>query len=253
MPPFAHSEQHPRPPQRPRRHRRIGIDQLVDAYLTAHDAVVAAGFAAEIDWQDRQCIDGVDESEFLREAAWVILSAGMRENVVRDRFGEITTAFLEWESAEAIARTRRRCVRRALPAFRHPGKIGAIGDVAAFVADVGFEVFRSRLRSDGLNELQQLPFIGPVTRFHLAKNLGLDVVKPDRHLVRMARAAGLTGPEAMCRLVAEVTGDRLATVDVVLWRFATLEPGYVKWFQAGSSHRRTSARAATVEDACVAV
>lgn len=212
----------------------------MEVYLTAHEVVVASGFAWEIDWQDRQCLDDVEESEFLREAAWVILSAGMRETVVRDRFGKITRAFLQWESAEAIARCRHQCVRRALPAFRHPGKLGAIGEVAAVVAEVGFEVFRDRLRSDGLNELARLPFIGPITRFHLAKNLGLDVVKPDRHLVRMARAAGYTDPEALCQVVAEVTGDRLATIDVILWRFATLEPKYLDWFYPGAGIRRST-------------
>jgi len=204
----------------------------VEAFLTAHEMVVAAGFAAEIDWQEGQCLDVVSESEFLREAAWVILSAGMRETVVRNRFGKVTAAFLKWESAEAIVRRRDQCIRRALAAFGHPGKISAIGEVAVFVAEQGFDIWRDRLRFDGLNELQQLPFIGPITRYHLAKNLGLDVVKPDRHLVRMARAAGFDEPEAMCRVIAEVTGDRLGTVDVVLWRFATLERGYLKWFRA---------------------
>lgn len=208
----------------------------MEAYLTAREAVVAAGFAAEIDWQDDQRIDAVSESVFLREAAWVILSAGMRESVVRDRFGQVTTAFLKWESAEVIARRRRQCIRRALAVFNHPGKIGAISEVAVLLAEVGFDAFRDRLRSDGLRELQQLPFIGPITRYHLAKNLGLDVVKPDRHLVRMAQAAGFTDPEAMCRVIAEVTGDRLATVDVVLWRFATLDPKYRNWFLPEAIH-----------------
>lgn len=216
----------------PRRDRQIGTSQLLEAYLTAHELVVASGFAAEIDWQDGQCLDAVSESDFLREAAWVILSAGMRETVVRGRFGRVTTAFYDWQSADVIARRRDQCIRRASVAFNHVGKLSAIGDVAIRLAEVGFEVFRDRLRSDGLNELQRLPFIGPVTRYHLAKNLGLDVVKPDRHLVRMAHAAGFDEPEAMCRIVAEVTGDRLATIDIVLWRFATLERGYLKWFRA---------------------
>jgi len=203
----------------------------MEAYLTARERVVADGFAAEIDWQDGQCLERVSESEFLREAAWVILSAGMRETVVRGRFGAISKAFLDWRSAVAIAECRPQCVQRALDAFRHPGKIEAIGSMATLVAEVGFDAYRDRLRVDGLNELQRLPFIGPVTRFHLAKNLGLDVVKPDRHLVRMASAAGFAGADNMCRVVAEVTGDRLATIDIVLWRFATLERDYLKWFQ----------------------
>ena len=41
------------------------------------------------------------------------------------------------------------------------------------------------MRTEGVNYLTTFDQIGPVTAFHLAKNLGLDVVKPDRPLVRM--------------------------------------------------------------------
>lgn len=203
------------------------MPRLIEAYLTARERVVAAGYAEEIDWQDRQCLDDVSESAFLREAAWVILSAGMRESVVRRCFEPISSAFLSWRSAVDIVRRRQSCVRRALCVFRHPAKIEAIGEIAAVVALDGFSELRDRVRRQGVGELQRLPFIGPVTQFHLAKNLGLDVVKPDRHLVRMAHAAGFAEPEGMCRLVADITGDRLATIDVVLWRFATLQPDYL--------------------------
>jgi len=236
VPLSAHSEQaHMSPTGGPRR-QQIGMDQLLEAYLTAHETVIAAGFASEIDWQDGLSLEAISESEFMREAAWVILSAGMREAVVRDRFDRVASAFLQWESARAIVQFRRRCIRRALVAFRHPGKINAIGEVAHLVVELGFESMRERLRPDALNELQQLPFIGPVTCYHLAKNLGIDVVKPDRHLVRMARAAGFVDPESMCRLVAEATGDRLSKVDLVFWRFATIRSGYLDWFQPTGPH-----------------
>lgn len=216
-----------------RRRRRIETDRLVEAYLTAYEHVVEAGFGAEIDWQEQQCIDAVTETDFLRETAWVILSAGMRESVIRDRFACVSDAFLEWTSARAIVRSKERCIQRGLYAFNHQGKIRAIGDVAAFVETTGFYTFVESLRVDGLSELQRLPFIGPVTRYHLAKNLGLDVVKPDRHLVRIAEAAGFIDPDTMCRQIAAVTGDRLATIDVVLWRYATIRPAYRNLFDFG--------------------
>ena len=204
----------------------------MDAYLTARERVVAAGYAEEIDWQDQLSLDKVTESDFLREAAWVILSSGMRESVIRRCFASISRAFLSWYSAEEIVRRRSACVRSALQVFRHTAKIEAIGDVAAAVARDGFPALRERMRLKGVEELQLLPFIGPVTQFHLAKNIGLDVVKPDRHLVRIAHAAGFAEPASMCRLVADATGDRIATVDIVFWRFATLQPDYVKVFTA---------------------
>src|SRR5204862_28581 len=50
------------------------------------------------------------------------------------------------------------------------------------------------LRAHGPTWLTRCPYIGPVTCWHLAKNVGMDVVKPDRHLVRMAQASGARDP-----------------------------------------------------------
>ena len=56
---------------------------LLDVYLDAKEAVVAQGFAWEIDWQAERRLDRIGESEFLRESAWTVLSAGFREVIVR--------------------------------------------------------------------------------------------------------------------------------------------------------------------------
>ena len=55
----------------------------------------------------------------------------------------------------------------------------------------------------------------------LAKNLGVDCVKPDRHLVRIAKMYN-TNPFDMCQKLSDLTGDSLNTVDTVIWRAANL-------------------------------
>ena len=77
-----------------------------------------------------------------------------------------------------------------------------------------------------LNTFKELPYIGPVTSYHLAKNLGLHVVKPDRHLMRIAHITGHTSPFEMCSKVANTVGDSLAVIDLVFWRYATLNKDY---------------------------
>ena len=57
-------------------------------------------------------------------------------------------------------------------------------------------------------------------------------VKPDRHLCRVAQAAGYSSPAAMCETIALDTGDRLAIVDLVIWRYATLTKSYCENFAA---------------------
>jgi endonuclease III len=201
-------------------------------YLTAKEAVVARGFAWEIDWQAERRLDRIDESEFLRQSAWTVLSAGFRESVVRKLFGPICHAFLGLESAALIQANRLRCRRAALKVFNHERKVDAILDIACVVAESGFAAIRQRIQQEDVRFLQTLPYIGSITAFHLAKNLGLPVVKPDRHLERITKAAGYSSPREMCELISHCLGDPVQVVDVVLWRYATLFRNYVSLFAA---------------------
>ena len=199
---------------------------LATFYLDIKAQLIGAGYAAEIDWQSDLEFERVTESDFLRETAWVILSSGFREAVVRQCFDEISHAFLGWCNAEQIYEKRDVCKKQAIEIFHNQRKINAIGEVVGKVATDGITRVKEEIRLRGVEYLQELSYIGPVTAFHLAKNLGLNVVKPDRHLVRMARCTGYDSPVDMCEAVAECVGDPLGVVDVVLWRYATLNDGY---------------------------
>jgi hypothetical protein len=63
-----------------------------------------------------------------------------------------------------------------------------------------------------------------VTTYHLAKNLGVDVVKCDRHLMRLAPILGFHSPEEMCAAIGHQVGEPVSVVDIVLWRYCTLHP-----------------------------
>jgi hypothetical protein len=217
----------------------LPVNGLVDAYLTALEAVVNAGYGPEIDEQEQRRLDRVTESDFLRETAWVILNAGMRERVVRNLFPSLSDAFLDWRSADAILAHRSHCSRRALGLFAHRPKIEAILQVVERVHILSFERVLSSIETSGVSALEIFAYIGPVTKFHLAKNLGLDVAKPDRHLLRLSHAAGFVDPGRLCSIVADVTGDRVGTVDLVLWRYATMNPNYELLFRPAKERRRS--------------
>lgn len=206
---------------------------LLDAYGWAKCYVVQAGFQSEIAWQNERRLASLTEDQFVRQAAWVILSGGMAERVIRGLFPAIERSFVGFTSASQIVRNRARCRRDALRAFNHAGKIDAIVEVATHVDDHGFDHVVSRLVNEGVDFLRSFSFLGPATAFHLAKNLGLDVAKPDRHLVRIAAAAGYADAHSMCRDLASHVGDSVAVVDLVLWRFATLHSGYEGLFTYG--------------------
>lgn len=199
--------------------------QLALLYLTAKERVIDAGFADEIDWQEEVSLDDLDEPTFLRESAWVILSAGFREAVLRRRFGEISRAFLHWGSANLIIAQREICRTNALAAFGNQRKIDAVLAIVERVAGTGIDAIRRQIVSRSTEFLEELPFIGPVTACHLAKNLGMPMVKSDRHLSRLATKTGYESAGRMCRAISELVGDSLSVIDIVLWRSATIRDG----------------------------
>lgn len=184
--------------------------------------VLEAGFGSELLWQRDRPLETLTESGFLQETAWVVLSAGMREAIVRRKFPEIARCFLDWRSATEIVRRADDCVSRAICVFGHQPKVQAIAQAATILAAKGFESLLDDMTLDPVATLRQFPYIGPITVFHLAKNLGIPVAKPDRHLCRMAHALGFRSPHALCAEIAAFVGDPVGVVDIVLWRYATL-------------------------------
>ena len=76
--------------------------------------------------------------------------------------------------------------------------------------------------------LKTFDFIGDTTCYHLAKNIGLNFAKPDRHLLRISKIIGFDSPHALCKLISDYVADKIQVVDLVLWRYATLDSNYEK-------------------------
>ncbi len=206
------------------------IDDHRHLYLLAKCRVTAAGFGHEITWQKDRSAHELSERDVLAEAAWVILSGGMRERVIRGLFPRVSEAFYDWSSAKLIWSRRRRCVTQALRTFNHRGKLNAIVTFARVVAQQGHNTVLWNMHNQGPEYLRRFPYLGPATARHLAKNLGCDVAKPDRHLLRIAAVLHYNSPSVLCSALASAAGDSVAVVNLVLWRFATIEPDYLRFF-----------------------
>ena len=70
-----------------------------------------------------------------------------------------------------------------------------------------------------------LPYMGPRTTFHLARNIGFDCAKPDVHVQSLARRFGYYDVQTFCGKIAHKVNERIGVVDVVLWRYCQLHPG----------------------------
>jgi hypothetical protein len=176
-----------------------------ESYLDLKARLIAAGYAGEIDWSENIKAPE-DAGVIFNEYAWVVINSGMKEQVARKI----------WEKVQAA-------LRAGLPvssAFRHPGKAAAIQQFFDN-RELRFAEYKAIPKDGLLSWIHSLPWIGGITQHHLAKNLGVDCAKPDRHLERIAQGFGLT-VDALCCALARATGDRIATVDLVIWRAANL-------------------------------
>lgn len=208
------------------------MNNLNSLYSSAKELVISAGFSWEIDWQDKLSFSGFNESDFLREYAWVVLCGGFKESIIRKHFNYISMCFCDWESAHAISTSRDYCVECALLSFNNPRKINAISDTANLVDSVGFDTIKKSIHESPIKTLNTLPQIGKITATHLAKNLGYPTAKADRHLIRLASHYNSTSVEYFCNKISELSGDPIQVVDIVLWRYMVL---------LNSSHKLTFA------------
>ncbi|MBT3236875.1 MAG: hypothetical protein HN353_13050 [Bdellovibrionales bacterium] len=212
-------------------HRKLSCFSL-EIYSEIKAIVISHGFEDEIKWQDSLSVDDISESQFLKEAAWVVLSSGFRESVVRKKFKYISLCFCNWESAKEITENCEQCFDCAMESFSNKRKMNAIVKIAKDIHFSGFEYFWSKVLLDPIAELKKLPYVGDITSFHLAKNLGFNVAKADRHLARIADSFGFENDaNSFCLEVSKVSNDKVNVIDLVLWRFATIESSYLDFLQ----------------------
>jgi hypothetical protein len=154
---------------------------------------------ADIEWAENIEPPATAE-EFAREVIFVIANSGMKNTVAREIYERCIQALDAGQPVFSV--------------FKHKGKAAAIEDVwarRAFWFDFG------QANSFKPDAMEMLPWIGGITKFHVAKNFGAQVAKPDVHLQRLAEREGTTA-QALCERLADETGYRVATVDTVLWR-----------------------------------
>lgn len=153
----------------------------------------------DIEWSEN-LKPPVDADDFASEAIFVICNSGMKNTIAVKIFAKVMAAV--------------QCGISAFAVFGHPGKAKAID---AIWRDREALLASYLTAPDKIEFCASLPWIGGITKYHLAKNFGADVAKPDVHLQRLADREGVTA-QALCERLAASTGYRTATVDVLLWR-----------------------------------
>lgn len=196
---------------------------ILEFYNNAKSSVDAAGYSWESNWQSNLSFNDFSETDLLRELAWVVLCSGFKEAIVRKIFSYVSLCFCDWESAGAIVENSDICRATSLSVFKNEKKIDAILYAAHRINDLGYAALKKSILENPIAELQEFSYIGHITSWHLAKNLGLDVAKPDRHLIRISNQFGFNNAHTLCSYIAEKIGEQSKVIDIVLWRYAAIQ------------------------------
>ena len=152
---------------------------------------------------------------FLGEYCWVVYASGFRVSTIEAVFPRLRKVFKDFD-LDALARMR--SLSAVLSVFNNERKADSFLKGSKKIAQEGFSAFKGRLKEQGVCVLEELPGIGPITKYHLAKNIGfVDEAKPDIWLVRAAEACNTTVDELVAFLSEQYDLSR-HVVDVVLWR-----------------------------------
>lgn len=165
-----------------------------------------------------------NDQEFLGEVAWVIYNSGMKNTVIGQKWPGIKKAFWGF-NPDLIVLTKKKSIKDALRVISHEGKASAV--VATAQKVIQDKPIRKKLKSmteeEALAYFQTYPFVGPVTKYHLARNCGFDVVKPDLHMERLTDYLGYGTPDKMVFEIAKFSGERKGVIDYVLWQWLSLK------------------------------
>lgn len=187
--------------------------------------------------------------DIFAELCWVVYSSGFRYSVVQRYWKSLANAYFSFrvEKVAQLAKNlqsnaRRICelstfhnVRKAQWCILNAQRVVELDRQLTY--EGGLRGFVVELSKKSQYELvEQIPDliaafqfkgIGSTTMFHLLKNLGVDIFKPDRHLRRILFAWGLTdgfdaSTSQICsamEYLAAMTGARVNELDTILFHY----------------------------------
>ena len=154
--------------------------------------------------------------KFWADYIWVTCTSGFRASVVTKLHPRLMDAYGPWDFGMTSRDFFWKRVRRILANER---KFSAVLKCRELLRRLGWEAFKDEYLMSP-EAMQRLPFIGPITKHHLARNLGFDYAKVDLHLVRLAEHFDFADPESMCAYLSGLSGERCGVVDFILWAYS---------------------------------
>lgn len=179
-------------------------EEIIDFYKRAKQFCIDSGYGSEIKTVQDRKFENCDAEEFYLEYCYVIFNTGMKNQAAEKMYHTFLNSNFDLET------------------IKHEGKKKAITEGLSKYKE-WFRLLKALSDDESrINFLYTLPFIGDITKYHLGRNIGLDVAKPDRHLARIALEYQFGTVQGMCEFIAYRVGERIGTADVIIWRACNL-------------------------------
>ena len=165
--------------------------------------------------------------EFAYECFYVVCVAGFKQDYAKVICNKII---------DIINKNQNFTEQNLLNVYKNKGKVKAIKNIWDNRESYSQTFYSFKTVEEKVNFLGTLPYIGNITKHHLARNLGLNFVKYDIWIQRLGVALYGTYefvdkvnntkllPEIkyfcdlMFKKIHEETGEKVGFIDVVLWR-----------------------------------
>jgi hypothetical protein len=206
-----------------------------EAFFNFESKMKDAGFGNELNVLKKvlQQKKQVSADEFAKHAVYVVLAGGFKQKTAKTKREEIIGFLQELPPAT----DKNKIIRELLKIFGNKNKINAIADIWQNRAEYrnGYYALEKEPLEAKLDYLLTIPHIGPITRNHLARNLGEDLVKYDIWIQRLGvkwsgrkdlrkkinnsklDEAVKKACDAMFAYLKQETGFPSGYIDVVLW------------------------------------
>lgn len=195
-------------------------DDSMDQIFEKAHRFTAEYYRDTIDRISHTTLDQVTADEMFREVMWVVHATGFSSHAVTKFMPRLQAA---WGPVLSIPAVFEESWTKVQPVCNNPQKAKALHTIsqqiqAAHKAGEWQEWKQTNCTT--LEALAGLPYIGKVTACHLARNIGnLEVIKPDLHLVRMAKHFEEESAESMVRKMSEQVGIKPGIADLSLWYY----------------------------------
>ena len=156
-----------------------------ERFFYLESKIKQAGFGYELDVLKKRLTEKerLPADEFATHAIYVVLASGFKQKTAKIKHQEI----MDFLQKSPSKKGKRNLTSELLKIFANKNKVNAIVQiwVNRTIYRNGYYALGSQPLQTKLDYLLTMPHIGPITRNHLARNLGEDVAKYDIWIQRL--------------------------------------------------------------------